>query len=477
MNKKFLTERQNLFNTVEANNLRQGYGEGFVNIKISELTKKISKEFVNRFKDQLKTIDNGLDWRNITQKDIDKGAGFAYGNKLQPGNYVSPVKNQHVPTHSETAWIFSTTSIYSNTHKIAEVASGEKNILEAEIERINLSIQYVCDWLGSPEAKYKEDMEQERQLLIKKFGGQYRSGSFILCCKILQDIGVCVRENHNPFLSISRDKPFTNTNWYKIKQYDGQGYEIKDVGYFKNSKEISVSNDNWPSTYPGNGKVIYNSGKIYRSNVNFATPFKSIQEYGFDITNGDVEGYINYKNKKIDISYIRLNTDNIDSLEYYQELSKIMKLFIANFGPIGISINCWNIHFSTRKIKKKQFYSWKESNKDVNKWYKGEITNKKFNNKYDNSKSNHCVEIVGWTKPNNKTGRELWIIKNSWGELWGNNGYILVPMGINAYNCERHPDLLIQNKILKNFFRNIIKDIIRNTDYNTNNIGPFGKNF
>ena len=50
-------------------------------------------------------------------------------------------------------------------------------------------------------------------------------------------------------------------------------------------------------------------------------------------------------------------------------------------------------------------------------------------------------------------------------------------MGINAYNCERHPDLLIQNKILKNFFRNIIKDIIRNTDYNTNNIGPFGKNF
>jgi hypothetical protein len=46
--------------------LRNGYQEGFTNIKISELTKKISKEFVNKFKDQLKLIENGLDWRNIT---------------------------------------------------------------------------------------------------------------------------------------------------------------------------------------------------------------------------------------------------------------------------------------------------------------------------------------------------------------------------------------------------------------------------
>ena len=148
---------------------------------------------------------------------------------------------------------------------------------------------------------------------------------------------------------------------------------------------------------------------------------------------------------------------------------------IALLLPLGILVIIGIAYFFTRKIGEKQFYTWKDSNNDVNRWYEGEISGEEFNTKYDNSKSNHAVEIVWWTPPNQITGRECWIIKNSWGELWGDNGYLLVPMGINAYNCESHPELLIHNKLLTENFKGIIKEIINKTGYNVNNGGALGK--
>lgn len=43
----------------------------------------------------------------------------------------------------------------------------------------------------------------------------------------------------------------------------------------------------------------------------------------------------------------------------------------------------------------------------------------------------HAVEIVGWGTENNV---DYWIIKNSWGTDWGDNGYFRMVRGIN--NCE-----------------------------------------
>ena len=482
----YFEEKENLLKSNDVEGLLSNYNEGFTDIAISELTNKISNEFIELSKNELKNekynkdkiyFENGFDWRNIIQENIDIGICKGYGKNLEPGNYVSPVKNQHVPTHTETSWIFSTVSVYSNTYKIAEVASGEKNILDSELARRNLSVQYICDWLGSPNANYKKNMEKERQLIKAKLGSQYRSGSFILCCQVLQDIGVCVYENYNPFVSISRDKPSSGSNWYKIKHYDATAREIKGK-YLEGSSEISVMNDSWPSLYPANNKGIYKSGKIYQSDINLVNPFKNLTDYGYDISEGNIEGYTNYKENIIDISYIRLKINTSKKKkEYYNKLSEIIKLFLVTFGPIGISINCWNFYFFTRKIREKQFYTWKDSNKDVNRWYKGEISDKEFNTKYDNSKSNHAVEIVGWTPPNKISNRECWIIKNSWGELWGDNGYLLVPIGINAYNCESHPELLIHNKLLTENFKRIIKEIINKTGYNINNGGALGKFF
>jgi len=43
--------------------------------------------------------------------------------------------------------------------------------------------------------------------------------------------------------------------------------------------------------------------------------------------------------------------------------------------------------------------------------------------------ANHVVQLVGFGHEN---GMAYWIIKNSWGEDWGDKGYLKLPLGINA---------------------------------------------
>ena len=139
-----------------------------------------------------------------------------------------------------------------------------------------------------------------------------------------------------------------------------------------------------------------------------------------------------------------------------KKLSEKIKLFIAIFGPIGIGYNCDNTLYTTTKFYGTQVYSYQDTKKDILKWYKGEISDEEFNNKYDNKSSNHAVEIIGWTPPNDKTGRECWIVKNSFGELWGDDGFLLIPIGINAFKSENHPDILIQTEFLTKKYKNIL---------------------
>jgi C1A family cysteine protease len=40
---------------------------------------------------------------------------------------------------------------------------------------------------------------------------------------------------------------------------------------------------------------------------------------------------------------------------------------------------------------------------------------------------NHAITIVG------QTLNQDWIIRNSWGESWGNNGYFIIKKGIILY--------------------------------------------
>jgi cathepsin X len=58
---------------------------------------------------------------------------------------------------------------------------------------------------------------------------------------------------------------------------------------------------------------------------------------------------------------------------------------------------------------------------------------------YDNDKESkeidHIVSITGWGY-DNSTGKQYWNVRNSWGEYWGEMGYIRVVLGTNQLGTE-----------------------------------------
>lgn len=116
-------------------------------------------------------------------------------------------------------------------------------------------------------------------------------------------------------------------------------------------------------------------------------------DYPYTGTDSSCKGGLHY-NEKLE-SYAFVDTDsNVPSVEK-------IKAAIYNYGAISVAVNAdGNMQSYSSGI-----FSKCSSGENVN----------------------HAVNLVGW---NDKGG--YWIMRNSWGESWGENGYMKIKYGCNA---------------------------------------------
>jgi len=92
-------------------------------------------------------------------------------------------------------------------------------------------------------------------------------------------------------------------------------------------------------------------------------------------------------------------------------------------------------------------------------------------------KVDHSVLLVGWGE-DEKTQEKFWIIQNTWGPQWGENGFFRMRRGVDEFGiesiCEAADPLIIEQatkKVLdKKDLENLNNNDYANENNNTNNI-------
>ena len=65
--------------------------------------------------------------------------------------------------------------------------------------------------------------------------------------------------------------------------------------------------------------------------------------------------------------------------------------------------------------------------------YKGGV----YYEKVETTHTNHVVSLVGWGV-DESTNTEYWMLRNSWGAYWGEDGFMRIEANKNTLNIEKH---------------------------------------
>ena len=182
--------------------------------------------------------------------------------------------------------------------------------------------------------------------------------------------------------------------------------------YIKNKKLLKLSEQYVIDCFIIYGDICLN-GSHYIYNFNFIKNYNPMLDYNYPYISKDKDSISQFC--KYNISKI-INLENNLKLYSIAQKNDTMNIInrIYNYGPIGTRVNgSCNAFLDNFNNSKYIIYS---------------------DNKECEPIPNHAINIVGWglTEKNNL----YWIVRNSWGKEWGDEGYGYVLAGYNSFGIE-----------------------------------------
>ena len=223
--------------------------------------------------------------------------------------------------------------------------------------------------------------------------------------------------------------------------------------------------------YPEEYIPILHSARLNQGLTSMCTAFAlATSRYMFELHDSN-------NNKMFSPGYIYGNRDTLDykgeGMMIRQALKTLQKYgvcYLTSFNKIGSYVDCKTEYESKKDEYNSEAYPYRISSywgigsdneikqsiitngfaivsyNVYDNWY-NVGTDGKIANNYGKNYGAHCVLLVGWTKNNE------WIVLNSWGRSWGDNGLGYIPMSIykNEAWC-------VLDNIQETFFKSL-KDI------------------
>jgi len=142
-----------------------------------------------------------------------------------------------------------------------------------------------------------------------------------------------------------------------------------------------------------------------------------IFEYGQDFAVSFESEYKDKKCKKpLGHSHLKVLSYDVQESEFNKHIEKHIPSLLEKYGPITVGIDTDNDYIDN---------------------YRAGV----FNEKHCGTEIDHAVAIVGFTKSH-------YIIKNSWGSDWGENGYFRLKRGVNACGIDEYVSYITDAKLI-----------------------------